>query len=46
MVLYSLCSNLGISTHTPREGCDANFGDVRTQRMIFQLTHPARGATV
>ena len=34
-----------ISTHAPREGCDDFYRRYYAQYMIFQLTHPARGAT-
>ena len=34
-----------ISIHAPREGCDAKIEDALTKVLIFQSTHPARGAT-
>ena len=34
-----------ISIHAPREGCDCFGGDGVTGAVIFQSTHPARGAT-
>ena len=34
-----------ISIHAPREGCDPVFANIGEQPILFQSTHPARGAT-
>ena len=34
-----------ISIHAPREGCDPGFTDSMKANVLFQSTHPVRGAT-
>ena len=34
-----------ISIHAPREGCDPNVCSMPTMVVLFQSTHPVRGAT-
>ena len=34
-----------VSIHAPREGCDDFFRGVLLTRVVFQFTHPGRGAT-
>ena len=34
-----------ISIHAPREGCDPALSDRNDMYVIFQSTHPVRGAT-
>ena len=37
--------NTLISIHAPREGCDISLVLVRSAKLVFQSTHPVRGAT-
>ena len=36
----------GISTHTPHTGCDIAAVSAAQLAIVFQLTHPTRGATL
>ena len=35
-----------ISIHAPREGCDSFARKIEIKNIVFQSTHPARGATI
>ncbi len=35
-----------VSIHAPREGCDSSVTLCREVQLLFQFTHPGRGATV
>ena len=41
---YSAVSFL-VSIHAPREGCDGRLADGNRHHLMFQFTHPGRGAT-
>ena len=34
-----------VSIHAPREGCDSEVSSAEKERILFQFTHPGRGAT-
>ena len=34
-----------ISIHAPREGCDTDAMRISCRKILFQSTHPVRGAT-
>ena len=34
-----------VSIHAPREGCDVGVLGTQVARLLFQFTHPGRGAT-
>ena len=36
---------VAISIHAPREGCDHSYGCTHVLNLLFQSTHPVRGAT-
>ena len=38
--------NIRISIHAPREGCDHGNANATWRDLLFQSTHPVRGATV
>ena len=38
-------TNSRVSIHAPREGCDRRAISVQTRSIVFQFTHPGRGAT-
>ena len=37
--------HFAISIHAPREGCDGRLSALNLLLVVFQSTHPARGAT-
>ena len=38
--------DVGISIHAPREGCDPIPSGLVSNAVLFQSTHPVRGATI
>ena len=39
------CTDIRVSIHAPREGCDCQIIGVLIAPLVFQFTHPGRGAT-
>ena len=35
-----------VSIHAPREGCDVTTSSIIAEEVMFQFTHPGRGATM